>query len=98
MCIAPPRECAVLPEMRQLTNLTFETSPIEIAPPLSAVHGEPEDVLTKRWLPPGALITGDTGLPTWMGEAFDYAWAVDSLVWCAQDAKSKPTDCLDSND
>jgi hypothetical protein len=55
------------------------------APPLPAVTGEPGLLLSEQWLSPEVRITPSTGRPTWMGEACDYDWAVETL-WLYDEA------------
>jgi hypothetical protein len=50
------------------------------APPMPAVTGEPADALVAHWVPPDVTLTPQSGRPTWMGETFDYGWAVEDLM------------------
>jgi len=50
------------------------------APPLPTVAGEPADALVAQWIPPDVALTPQCGRPTWMGETFDYGWAVEDLM------------------
>jgi len=58
------------------------------APPMPAVNGEPADAIAVRWVSPDVTFTPESGRPTWMGESFDYGWAVEDLMERAEKGNS----------
>ena len=57
-------------------------SEIVAAPPVPAVHGDPQARLREEWIPQAVTIDEHTGRPTWWGEPADYEWAILSLDHC----------------